>query len=164
MKVFGKNRIGTIVLIIAVLIIWGIILFRVFNHFSDNNDVQINITTESNILPKQILVEKSVKTEEIKYIKLEQDPFTFTPIKPIRKAIPKKQKKEPIIQVERINYSIKGAIIANTSKVIIFNDETNSETIFLREGEEYKYIKIIEIKPQTVLLTEYKKSKVVSIK
>ena len=47
MKSFGKNKIGFILLIFTVVVIWGIILLRVIDHFSDNNEVQIDVPAKS---------------------------------------------------------------------------------------------------------------------
>lgn len=160
----NKKRISFILLITTVIVIWGIILFRITTHFLDNDDIQIDIANESLPLHPVAVNKKLDEPEEIGYITLEQDPFTFSDIiKPEKKIAAKKNKIKPLPPVETINYSIKGVIIANSGKMIIFNDESNSKTLFLREGEEYKYIKILKIDTKTVLLTEYKISKEVNI-
>ena len=106
---------------------------------------------------KNIISVKKNTHEEIKYVKLERDPFLFPKVKVL-----KKKSVQPVKQIPKVpllNYRISGIIVNEKSKLLIFEDNTNKTTVFLHEGETYKDIKIKKIDEEKVVLIEQGKRK-----
>jgi len=159
MKLIRKKSTSFFLLLISVLLIWSIIFWKIYSHYSGDQNDEINI--EHTLSDTIYNTNESLKEpdEQIPYVKLDRDPFTFKRQKKIIKTKKNKELPIPPVQKEQINYSIKGVIINNSSKMLILHDETNNETVFLREGEKYKYITIKKIKQSIITLSEYQEVK-----
>ncbi len=164
MKAFNTNKFTTIFLIFAVIIIWGIILYRIIDYFFKDEKVEFEIVDNVNHSIYRTINPEIQDSTKITYVKLERDPFTFTVHKKNKNKQPVREEREKVISTkEKIDYSIKGVIINKNSKSLILNDITNGQTFFLQEGDKYKYIKIKKITSNTVTLLEYKKIKIIKI-
>ena len=64
----------------------------------------------------------------------------------------------------KLAYEIKGIIINDRKKLVVFEDKINSKTVFLREGEVYQILKLIKITTDRVILIENGAKKEISIK
>ncbi len=161
-----QNKIK-IILIIAVLIIWGVISYRMviyFNGDDENNieTIELNDTASMhNANPKSL-----DDTSLVAYVKLDRDPFKYFKEKPkYVSPKPKVNRFIPIIveKPQEMNFRISGVIINDSSKVIIFEDVDKSKTVFLREGESYNSITIKNITKTKVEIEENKIARVIEL-
>ena len=162
MKLIKRQRKLTFPLIILVIIIWGIVLYRVIFYFS--------FTDEDMIISEDISNDNSSITEHnfsmqdtIPFIELSRDPFVFTKIEkpPINTHQEKKisTKKIP----PEFSYNINGVIINDKQRMVVIEDLSNHQTIFLREGDIYKSIKVRKIDTNILSLIENGEPKEVKI-
>ena len=126
-----KKKIN-IPLIFVTIIIWGIIVYSVaeavwFN--AEKEPIADNTENYSFDKPQESSLGSSFEFERI-----ENDPFGLT-----------QQKKEPIIR-----FSVGGVLINGDRKKIVFNDETNSNVVFLKEGDSYQGLKVIKVTKKQV--------------
>ena len=158
MKSMGKKSKSIYVLLISVVIIWGIVIYKVSDfllsarfdnmEIKEVKDLSIDVT---NHMPLSNSGHKGT------YMKIKRDPFIFS-----NQGVPKKK----IVSVinnksytEQISYKPKGVIINNFSKLVILEDMSNDTTLFLRVGEQYEGIKILKISADYVRVLEGGKEK-----
>lgn len=140
-----------IVLVIVVVIIWGLIISRVISYFSNDDEPIIEIV--DNELPSKTLSKKyNFNNAEIEYVKLENDPFVLNPVIQIVKK--NENEIEPIEPKESLNFIVNGVIVNDKSKTVLILDQTNNQTVFLKEGMDYKSIKILSISPSDIEFKE----------
>ncbi|MBE0539124.1 MAG: hypothetical protein IH620_05380 [Ignavibacterium sp.] len=143
-----KKKIN-IPLIFVTIIIWGIIIYSVaeavwFN--AENEPITDNTENYNFYKPKENSFGSYFEFERI-----EHDPFGLTRGKKVLdtlKQIPVKaeiKQEEPIIQ-----FSVGGVLINGDRKKIVFNDETNSNVVFLNEGDSYQGLKVIKVTKKQV--------------
>lgn len=162
MKLVGKKNIKFYLLLCVVVLVWGMIFSKIYSHYTQNEENVIKLTDNSidkNLVKINYINEKD---EQLEYVKLSKDPFTFTKIRKKKKTVNSNIKKTEVPK-ETIEFSINGVIINKNSKMLILNDVTNNQTVFLREGEKYKYIKIKSIKQTSVTFLEYNDLKTLQI-
>jgi hypothetical protein len=138
-----KRKIN-IPLILVTIIIWSIIIYSIVDAVWFNvEDKQINETSMDYNFDKKETSDKS--SFEFEY--LEKDPFKSahiekrTEVITVTPPIIKEEKREEPI----IRFSVGGVVINGTSKKIVFNDETNSDVVFLEEGDSYQGLKVIKV-------------------
>jgi type II secretory pathway component PulC len=66
------------------------------------------------------------------------------------KSIPVKT--QIIKEEHRIKFIVTGIVINGENKNIVLNDETNSNVVFLKEGESYQGLKIVRVSKHEVEL------------
>jgi len=149
-----------ILLLIVVLIVWGIILFRLISYFYGDEEPQVEIVKE--VIPENIFSNKSKANDiELAYVKLDKDPFVLTRVKKVvKKRMNNPVKDEP---KEQLNFVVNGVLINDKSKTVLIVDQTNNETVFLKEGADYKSIKILSISPSEIKISEFNKTKILSV-
>ena len=164
MKKNKSNKKVLALLTIAVIIIWGAIGYRsVIYFFSDDNSAN-EIQLENDLVKSDLdNINFNLSETSVEYKKLARDPFLYTmpKNKPAKKSLV--QKAAAKTKIDTIDYRINGVIINDRSKMVILEDITNNSTLFLREGEKYKYIVIKKILNNSVLVLENKKRKEVLI-
>ncbi|MFZ1288485.1 MAG: hypothetical protein WAR79_00220 [Melioribacteraceae bacterium] len=140
-----------IVMVIVVVIIWGLIISRVINYFSNDEELVIEIE-DSELLSETLKKKSNFNTAEIEYVKFEKDPFVLNPFIQVLKK--KEIKIEPVEPKESLNFIINGVIVNDKSKTVLILDQTNNQTVFLKEGMDYKSIKILSISPSDIEFKE----------
>lgn len=153
-----KNPIFMLLLII-VIIVWGIIISRVISYFYGDEDSEVEIIEE--VIPDNIFSSRSKTSEvELGYVKLDKDPFVLVPVKKVvKKKIKKPVKVEP---KEQLNFIVNGVLINNKSRTALIIDQTNNETVFLKEGSEYKSIRVISISSTEIKVKENGETRAIS--
>lgn len=149
-----------IVLVIVVVIIWGLILSRVISYFSNDEETSIEIIDSE--LPSNNLTNKTnFNNAEIEYVKLENDPFVLNPVvQTVKKNVKKIEHEQP---KEILNFILSGVMINNKSKTVLILDQTNNQTVFLKEGMDYKSIKILTINPSEIKIKEFNEIKTIAV-
>ncbi len=158
------NKKSNFFLILTVVVIWGVIGFKVFNYLTAGDDAGIieNSETEFDVNISES-EEKSInEADNVSYINLKRDPFLF---KKKRNSKPKKREtpEEKSIIANDIDFVINGVIMKEDRKLVILQDRTNNSTMFLREGEKYKNLKINSISPSVVSLFQNNKEKKITL-
>ena len=139
-----KKKIN-IPLIIVTIIIWGIIVYSIsqtvwFNASEEKGEVMMDndsFDLKKNISPPQPFV----------FELLEKDPFdlaykkSVVEVKKIRIPIKLEAKRE----IPLIRFSVGGIVINGDRNKIVLNDETNSNVVFLKEGDLYQGLKVIKV-------------------
>lgn len=149
-----------ILLLIVVLIIWGIITSKIISHFDNDEEPAIEIVDD--VLPSSLVSNPSnIIDNEIEYVKLERDPFVLNPVK--RKVKKTVKKVEPVIPKEYLNFIVNGVIVNDKSKTVLIIDQTNNQTVFLKEGMEYKTIKVVSISATEIKISEHNQNRTVSV-
>lgn len=141
-----------LLLLVVVIILWGVIITKVINYFTSNDEQEIEIIDEqinSSLFSKRSNAESEANIE---YVKLNRDPFVLNPIRNVIKKVVKKE--EPEKPKEYLNFLVNGVLINNKSKTVLIQDQTNNQTVFLKEGDEYKSIKIVSISPSEIKIKE----------
>lgn len=161
------------ILLISVILIWGLVISHVISFFTGTGEDNSNeISVVQNEVDK-IFSNKKVdsKNENITYLKLNRDPFSFTRKLNNNFSPTKKVKRPPIlikqlrnnIHQNRTEFRINGIIINPEGKLVIFEDLTNNKILFLKEGEVYNDITIKEIDKQKVILLQESEQKEISL-
>jgi hypothetical protein len=168
MKLKQKSSKFILVLIVVTTIIWGVVIYKLVDYFNFNNDEDNEVITEVEpVNPKRINKDFKNELDIIKFIELERDPFTFGSKQTVtnleRTTPPPQQHLPPTVNEPKINYAINGVIINGESKLVIFEDLTNSKTLFLKEGEVYNDITIKEIGKKKVSIVEFDGIKDISL-
>ena len=162
MKLGFKKNLLVVFLSLAVIIVWGIIISRTITYFTEDDQNIIINKDNSDFYKDTFEKPNNAKSKQIKYIKLNRDPFIIPrpKIKPVH--ILKSSKR--VNKKPGINYSINGVIINGKSKLLILDDKTNNKTIFLREGEEYEGIKILKINTDMINIIDHGLKRELSLK
>jgi hypothetical protein len=143
-----KKKIN-IPLIFVTIIIWGIIVYSVaeavwFN--AEKESIADNTENYNFDKPKESSLGSSFKFESI-----EHDPFGLTQQIKTVDTIKQTPVKTEINQEESIiQFSVGGVLINGDRKKIVFNDETNSNVVFLKEGDSYQGLKVIKVTKKQV--------------
>ncbi|MBK7980282.1 MAG: hypothetical protein IPK06_09870 [Ignavibacteriae bacterium] len=58
---------------------------------------------------------------------------------------------------------VNGVLINNNSKTLVIVDQTDNQTVFLKEGMDYKSIKILNITPSDIKIKENNEIKTISV-
>jgi hypothetical protein len=163
MKIGKKKNI--IILIVVVIIIWGIVLSNVISYVhSTHENYDENIQSNNDSVSKS--GRQPAHFEETEFITLKRDPFglprlhTLSKLKPNPKIVHEKNEKSPPVQID---YKIAGTIVNDTEKLLVLEDITNKTTVFLKEGELYKGIKIDSILTESITLTQGSATKKIHI-
>jgi len=161
MKAFKGRKIFNYLLILIVISVWGVIIFNIINYFKPDNDTDITITKQKPITKALIGKYHEVNIDTIAYIHLEKSPFVFqqTIVKPVRLI---KYKHLPL--VPQMRFDISGVIINKVSRLVILQDLTHNQTVFLSEGDKYKDITIKKIDVERVLISVNRKDKEIVLK
>lgn len=163
-----KNKKFFIPLLVTVIVVWGLLIFRVVSTLTHNNNETITNETSTDTSFNSLL-EAGRKKEKInlQYEKLDRDPFRkYQSSSPKIVATQKSRPKEvfPKEIKKKIQYSINGVIIRPNKKMIVLEDKTNNKTLFLHEGETYKDITIKIITSNKVTYLHDKELKEITIK
>ena len=159
-----SNKKVLTLLTIAVLVIWGAIGYRSVIYFFSSDNSENEIQLEHDLVKSDLdNINFELSETSIEYRKLDRDPFLYTMLKkkPDKKSLVKQRVTKT--KVDTIDYRINGVIINDKSKMVILEDVTNSNTLFLREGEKYKYIIIKKVLSNSVMVLENKKKREVLI-
>lgn len=131
-------------LILITIVIWGIIIYSIAEVaiFKVDDENREDFSTE------QIGGEdKNEIKESFEYDYLQNDPFTLTHRKEVIITAPNHlaDKKELVKEQPIINFTIGGVVINGDKKNIVFNDQTNSNVVFLKEGDSYQGLKVVKV-------------------
>jgi len=162
-----KKNIAFIPLMTVTFLVWGIIIYKVIDHFKSSNDRTSEIIT--NIASVVDPVNRnSVKNDviETEYVSLDRDPFVLKRIMKVNDNVGQNKqlnqstfpRLKPIIKTEqpqiKFDYVINGVIINEESKLVILEDITNKKIIFMRVEDKYKDIVIKSIDVNKIVLNE----------
>lgn len=154
MSMQGK-KILTVPLIVITIAVWGYIIFRVVAYFTqaeDDSSIIINSDAGTELGSAQ---KETSSPEEFIYEELNRDPFKLTEYK---KEPPPQPKigfiEKPFLNEPEFYYKINGIVMNESGGLVILEDITDNSTHFLREGEQYKTIKIKRISNNKVTLSE----------
>jgi hypothetical protein len=156
-----KKKIN-IPLILVTIIIWGIIVYSIAAAvwFNVEDEQKKETSLDYNFDKKETSENSSFEFEYI-----EKDPFGST----LRKMVVESTTNQNPVKIEIkkeesvINFSVGGVVINGESKKIVFNDETNSNVVFLTEGDLYQGLKVLRVtKNQVEFLQINTGSKLVS--
>lgn len=161
MKVFKGRKIFNYLLILIVINVWGVIIFNIINYFKSDNDTDITINAQKPIIKASYGKYHEVNLDTIAYIHLGKSPFVFrqTIVKPVILTKPKL-----LTSVPQMRFNISGVIINNVSRLVILQDLSNNQTVFLSEGDKYKDITIKKIDVERVLISVNRKDKEIVLK
>ena len=158
------NNKPNLFLFLTVTVIWGVIGMKVFYYFTTGNETEIiggsGIEFDAGINQEDI--RPVSEADDVSYVDLKRDPFLLKK----QRVAGKKKKDIPVEQpkiAEDIDFVINGVIMKEDRKLVILQDKTNNSTMFLREGEKYKNLKINFISPSTVSLLQNNKEKKITI-
>ena len=135
-------------LLIFTVVIWGFVLYSFteavwFNVEDSENQERYSQKNNYKITPRS--------SKEFEYENLDNDPFQSRVLKPHIEMAPKEPEIiEQNIVNPLINFSVTGVVINGTSKKIVFNDNTNLKVVFLKEGETYQDLHVVEITKKNV--------------
>ncbi len=151
-----KNKKLNLLLIMILLIVWGAVLMRFFNsekiYSSPNSNYKINDHLE-NYSAANISVKDTFRN-----VNLSRDPFNYQ----FEKKVSNKSKSIKNVVDEnkkQFEYKINGLIMSGSSKVAVILDLNESKTIFLREGETYKDLKVRSIHKNEIYIRDGKGDK-----
>jgi type II secretory pathway component PulC len=168
MRIKGsKNKIKGF-LILAVLAVWGIIIYNLINYInSSDSDSQLNNGKKSGIDNRsQTDKAKLINLDTVSFIELNKSPFELGKIvieKP-KIVTPKIVVKTTAPPKPKLNYQISGVIVSNNRRLVIFEDLTNNQTLFLSEGESYRNIVIEKIDVEKIILKENESEQLIVLK
>lgn len=155
----SKNNYKVYFLLLVVIIVWGSIIYRTIGYFTNDNSTAISQTFTYD-LPTKIApnTKASKKETKLDYLELKRDPFSLV----VRKNNSTLKRKERTIKnnntdLPKIKYQIKGIIISGKQRLVIFEDITENNILFLRKGQTYKGITIRNIETTAVTLLINKK-------
>ncbi len=156
MKKLLKNR-AAIVLLVAVLTIWGFILNHIIEYLTSSGESTIEKIEQMEIsgndsAPSNNYLQKSIS--KLKPIK--RDPFILHKVKTASKKTT--TDKPPL------KFNITGIIVNNNSKIVILEDLTDNSSHLLKRGEQYKTVKILDIKISEVKVRADGEVKVIDVK
>jgi hypothetical protein len=149
MKINKKNKFY--LLLTAVVIVWGIIIFNIIDRLNDNDYEVIddNFAEKLNIY-KEINDEDDIENETELYT-LSRDPFLLKEIKkPVKKA-PSRKKLKKEIKKPSLKFNVQGIIVNANQKLVIIEDLTNNTTVFLGKGDKHESITVLEIKDDNIV-------------
>ena len=152
MKREVKNKTVKIFLFVSVVIVWGLISFKIINYFLQNDSVELEIEVAETSRLHDKIESYNTKITEHDYKKLERDPFTLQLRK--QKIVKPKTEIKPPVKQAAFNYKIDGLMINGDKKVILLNDISENKTVYLKEGDKYKTLTINEITSNLVSLKE----------
>jgi hypothetical protein len=162
-KFLTKNKF-TYVLIAAVVLLWGFIIFNIVGYINSGDESSVNDHVNKIKLPAKSsnIKFKRVDIDTLTFTRLNKNPFVFEKrIVKVSKIIKPKFTLPP---PPTINFNISGVIINENKKLVVFNDLTNNKTVFLSEGDKYKDIKIKSIDVEKVTYLENNQEKVIQLK
>jgi type II secretory pathway component PulC len=157
-----KNKL-TFPLVIITIGIWIMIIYQVISylHFLGQEKKEIILDKKESLFFSGQKKEQLDETQI--YLTIDRDPFVFSKKQSVKKIISAGLNKVEPLKPKFI-YEIKGIIINDRSKLVVFVDKINSKTLFLREGEIYEIVKLIKITTDKVILTENGNEKEISLK
>ncbi len=139
-----KNTKITYLLIGIVILIWGIIVFRLVSTVTDDHTTKTKYS--NNIARKEKEINENYKLK-LNY----RDPFLG---KSYKKELPKRKIiKKPIITVPTINLDgiqLKGVIRNNKHKIAIVN--FNGQEQLIKEGDTYNNIRFVKYYNDSIVL------------
>ncbi len=145
------NKKINIPLTLITIFIWGFILYNFTEALWLNAEPE-EVKIEDGIISQNV-EKKNESDDEFQFHYLEKDPFnskvnkTFEINSDIVPTKPPEVKRE-----NRINFTVTGIVINGDNKNIVLNDETNSNVVFLKEGQSYQGFKIVKVTKQEVEL------------
>lgn len=150
-----------LLLLFGTLVIWGLITFKVINYFTNDEEQPAEIIEDTSLQSLSKKTSSNNLNDTFAYEKLERDPFVLNPIKVEKvetKLLPK-----PVEPKQTFNFVVNGVLINNNSKTLVIVDQTNNQTVFLKEGMDYKSIKILSINPSDIKIKENNEIKTISV-
>jgi hypothetical protein len=160
-----KNKPVTYVLLVAVALVWGIIIYRVFSSLNDDPPV----LTATSPQKKEALNDYAVKEDTAKLNLHYRDPFNVaSPPKDTARitnhAITVKAAvevvKKPATDWSAISY--KGFIRNPESKQLIAMIRYNNQSIMLSEGQSFGPLRLVKHKGDSILIKYQGKTKYIS--
>jgi hypothetical protein len=145
-----KNKLLTIVLAAAFILIWGIIIYKIVIYFTslDNSDTELPADNPAVILKQE---ENRIATDNYK---ISRDPFELYAVK-TEKTLSGQETLALKAQRKFTKYKINGIIASAKSYLVILEDLTDKSVHFIRPGERYNEIKILKATPKAVTITVY---------
>jgi len=143
-----KNKKLTYVLGLAVLVVWGMIIYRVFNAATDNND---DVTTVSSTLQKkEPYNDETIIKDTTRLLLNYRDPFSLVKVKdtaevPVKKIISKNMipaQVKPVFNWGFIRYA--GYIRNPATKKLVAMVSINGRNEMLMEGQTKDEVKLLK--------------------
>lgn len=156
----SKNKL-VYFLVLAVIGLWGIIIYNIIGYFKSDDDTNLNLNnqTKNHSIPTAYKF-SNVDLDTLSFRQLNKSPFEFE-----KEAVVVPKVIKPFIPPPPVlNYNISGVIINGGKKLVILNDLTNNKTIFLSEGDNYKSISIKSIDVEKVIVIENHVEKTIVLK
>ncbi len=154
MNSFRKKSKYFIPLLTATIVIWGVVIFNIVEYMLTEAEPGIEIIEDNN-LPLESIIHESREHDDVQPVigSLQRDPFIIRRKTSQQKPEPPKLRfVQDMLRESPIEFKINGVIISGSSKIAILEDITNGNTQFLKIGDEYKGIKILDISEQVVKL------------
>lgn len=159
----GKNKTTTYLLICAVAIVWGIVLYKIFAKTTEEDYTIKNGTSK---VPHEPYDQYMPKKDTVKLSLQYRDPFLGTPAKEEKKAednskvikpIPAPQNLPPPIDWNIVKYA--GRIINPVSKKTVSIITVNGEERMMSEGDVFHGVRLLKNKKDSILISLQGKQK-----
>ena len=148
-----KNKKINVILIIAVITIWGVIGVKVISYLINKNESGIEKIEDVFDNDKTIL-KNETSNSNLKYVRISRDPFLLGKIQRNlsvdNSSIDNVKQNQP----EALKFHIKGILFSKKKKIVTIFNELKNETVFLKEGNKYESIKIIRIEKYKIKYSE----------
>lgn len=159
-----KNKMTTYVLIFFVLLVWGIIGYRLFDAMNNNDNVPFNPHIELKETYNDFTVKKDTGSLSLNY----RDPFGMVTKDTIEKiplrSVPRKVINaaiKPTVNWNMIKYS--GYIRNPNSKKLIAIMNINGKTIMLSEGESAEQVQLLKNARDSVKVSYKNQTKFIDV-
>lgn len=148
-----KKKIN-IPLIVVTIIIWGIIVYTIAEVIWFNIDEENIENQEPDLEYEKKMGTFSDPIFLFEYI--DRDPFVSVQKKKIevKQNVAPTVTKEIKVEEPLIKYSVGGVVINGENKKIVFNDETNSNVVFLQEGDAYQGLRVLKVTKYEVVFLQ----------
>jgi hypothetical protein len=161
-----KNKKLTYFLIAVVLVVWGLILYRIFDAVSSSDDTPVQLVAKQE---KEAYNDYSVPNDTTKLLLNYRDPFGITKPKDTAAKISKviSHKSTVIVPKPTINWSFisySGYIRNPSSKKLIALVSINGQNITLAEGETKNQVKLLKNLRDSIKISYEGKIKFIVIK
>ncbi len=147
-----KKKIN-IPLMVLTFIIWGIIVYSIAEAVWFGKENRGQEMTE--LVHGFEENHTATSPQEFEFEYLDNDPFSLSVKEKLKRNIESIPVSEPVqpkqvIEEETIQFAVSGVVINSDSKNIMMKDITNNEIVFLKEGDEYRGIKVVKVQKDQV--------------
>ncbi|MBZ0181148.1 MAG: hypothetical protein K8F60_01700 [Melioribacteraceae bacterium] len=139
-----KKRL-TVAILIILIVVWTSVFWEVYRY--SQNDEKVFSYENKN---KESLFDELKITKVFQYSELSRDPFFQYKKKNRNPIVEKKVSLEKVNN--RTNFKIDGLIKRGSNSVVVLRNLDNNEVVFLKKGDSYLDITVVEIQSKTIEL------------